>query len=335
MTHSDKCPICSSPSTIFAQTVDDGIHVIPVECIRCGKYSYTHDLDVKFPFERLQVADRAKISAGLYHQPQTILSSEILKQFLKHLSPSVGTRAELLLLELSRRHPEIGAYTGRITLGLNTIIGGIEADNITIDVFTNGQAEELLPLLPLSHSMNVSEIEFLLDEYLCNGVGYLNQDRKGKRYRITPEGWARIHALENESLNSKQGFVAMSFDKDLYHVYDEGIEPGFKETEFKPQIMRHLEHNNWIADEIMIQIRRSRFVIADVSRQNQGVYFEAGFAIGLGIPVIWICSEAEFKNRHFDTAQINTIKYTEDDLPSLSKALKNRIENTIILKNRS
>ena len=33
----------------------------------------------------------------------------------------------------------------------------------------------------------------------------------------------------------------------------------------------------------MAEIRRSRFVVADYTGQVNGVYFEAGFALGLGL----------------------------------------------------
>ena len=59
------------------------------------------------------------------------------------------------------------------------------------------------------------------------------------------------------------------------------------------------------------RIKRSRFLVADVTGGRQGVYFEGGFAKGLGLPVIWTCShgtDAELKKwMHFDTRQYNHI----------------------------
>ena len=49
------------------------------------------------------------------------------------------------------------------------------------------------------------------------------------------------------------------------------------------------EHNNEISGEILYEISRSLLLVAEVSNHNQGVYFEAGFAIGRRIPVIWCC----------------------------------------------
>lgn len=54
-------------------------------------------------------------------------------------------------------------------------------------------------------------------------------------------------------------------------------------------------------------------MIADVTEQKQGVYFEAGYALGLGIPVIWSCRKDDLKNVHFDTRQYNHILWESEE----------------------
>ena len=80
--------------------------------------------------------------------------------------------------------------------------------------------------------------------------------------------------------------------------------------------------------EIIARIKESRFVVADVTEHRNGVYFEGGFAMGMGLPVIWMCHEGDMKNAHFDTRQLNHIVWT-DDIPKLRKDLANRILATI------
>jgi nucleoside 2-deoxyribosyltransferase len=63
--------------------------------------------------------------------------------------------------------------------------------------------------------------------------------------------------------------------------------------------------------------------VADFTGQRHGVYFEAGFAQGLGLPVIWTCREDHVKNLHFDTRQQNHITWEQSD--DLREKLKNRI----------
>ena len=65
----------------------------------------------------------------------------------------------------------------------------------------------------------------------------------------------------------------------------------------------------------MMEIKNSRFVIANVTGQRPGVYFEAGYAIGLGLPAIWSVREDDLRNVHFDTRQYSHIVWKrEDDL---------------------
>lgn len=63
------------------------------------------------------------------------------------------------------------------------------------------------------------------------------------------------------------------------------------------------------------EIKNSKFMVADVTEQQQGVYFEAGYALGLSIPVLWSCRKDDLKNVHFDTRQYNHILWeNENDL---------------------
>ncbi|MDP8228612.1 MAG: hypothetical protein P9M15_04080, partial [Candidatus Electryoneaceae bacterium] len=89
------------------------------------------------------------------------------------------------------------------------------------------------------------------------------------------------------------------------------------------------EHNEKICDRIIAAIRRSGLLIIDVTGSRPAVFFEAGFAMGLGIPVIWTCKSGEEDdiNDNFDTRQYNHIIW--DDAEDLKEKLKNRILATI------
>ena len=88
-----------------------------------------------------------------------------------------------------------------------------------------------------------------------------------------------------------------------------------------------VEYNEKICDKIVAEIRTCQFLVADVTRQRQNVYFEAGFAMGLGRPVIWTCKEYDFTNVHFDTQQENYILWKEPR--DLRTKLTDRIKATI------
>ena len=71
-----------------------------------------------------------------------------------------------------------------------------------------------------------------------------------------------------------------------------------------------------IIDNILrVKIRDAKFVIADLTHDNRGAYWEAGYAEGLGKPVIYICETTKFdeKKTHFDTNHCTTIPWSRDD----------------------
>ena len=73
--------------------------------------------------------------------------------------------------------------------------------------------------------------------------------------------------------------------------------------------------------------RRSRFVVAEFSGNRGGVYFEAGFAMGLGLPVVWVVRESDLPDVHFDTNHFNHITWAT--VEELRIKLQRRIEATI------
>ena len=151
----------------------------------------------------------------------------------------------------------------------------------------------------------------------------------GSGFCIQTDGWRRIGELARTSAGGEpQAFVAMWFDPSTDNIYEHGIEPAIEEDcGIKCIRIDNKEHNNKICDEIVAEIRRSTFLVADFTGQRPGVYFEAGFARGLGIPVISTVQKPEEKKLHFDTRQYNHIVYTDPD--DLRKKLANRIRATI------
>lgn len=84
--------------------------------------------------------------------------------------------------------------------------------------------------------------------------------------------------------------------------------------------------------EAKVKLRKSKFVVADLTGKNAGAYFEAGFALGLNKPVIWTCSQADIDKKdgvHFDTRQYSIVSWDPDNLADFATRLTQRIEATI------
>ena len=155
----------------------------------------------------------------------------------------------------------------------------------------------------------------------------------GGYFQVCPTraGWHEIDAFNRPRSDSSQAFVAMWFSQATNDAYSSGIAPALSASGFKAVRIDKKEHNNKIDDEIIAEIRRSRFLIADFTCESKnvrgGVYYEAGFAQGLGIPVIWTCKDTSLVDLHFDTRQYSHIVWK--DAADLFTQLKNRIGATI------
>lgn len=156
---------------------------------------------------------------------------------------------------------------------------------------------------------------------------------------LTMRGWERADSWHSRGAQTRQAFVAMWFDRVMTPAFDDGFAPAIRDAGYDAfRIDRH-EHGNKIDDEIIAGIRRSRFVVADftcglseVDGRMQplargGVYYEAGFAQGLNIPVIWTCRADCIDHVHFDTRQFNHIVWSSP--AELRQRLLTRIQAVI------
>jgi hypothetical protein len=183
---------------------------------------------------------------------------------------------------------------------------------------------------PILMSQNDLEMEFTLKT--LQRLEYV--DRLGSstncQVTLTAKGLKRAADLNRGLFGplSKTAFVAMSFDKSMDPFWEQGLEPGFKDCGYEPVRVDRREHNGDICDYMIAEIRKSKFMVADFTGQKAGVYFEAGFMMGLGRPVIFTCRADEIEKAHFDTSHYNHV--TWDTPADLRAKLKARIEATIV-----
>lgn len=147
---------------------------------------------------------------------------------------------------------------------------------------------------------------------------------------LTAKCWEIVENLQQATIDSKRAFVAMWFDKSMDDYYRDGIKKAIEEAGYVPVRIDLKDFNEKICDEIIAEIRRAKFMIADCSEYRTGVFFEAGFAKGLGREVIFTVRKEDVDKlkEHFDTRQYNHIVY--DSPEDLRKKLYNRIGATIV-----
>jgi hypothetical protein len=172
-----------------------------------------------------------------------------------------------------------------------------------------------------------------------NLVGNVVGNRLSDYIRLTPEGVGRLTEIQRGGSASRQAFIAMWFDPSMEEATKHGFERGITAAGYSPMRIDKKEHNNKIDDEIVAEIRRSKFIVADFTSElmfngtkkaaisRGGVYFEAGFALGLGLPVIWCCRADLIDYVHFDTRQFAHVVWSTPQ--ELAEKLYQRISAVI------
>lgn len=182
----------------------------------------------------------------------------------------------------------------------------------------------------VSESVGESEVQFLrrfLDER-----GWIMRSTywSGLDTALTVDGLARVEQLAI-NVDLSQAFVAMWIDPAMDSAYTEGFKPAIETCGYEAMRIDQKPDVNKLDDEIIAEIKRSRFVVADFTQDSRGargsVYFEAGFAIGIGLPVIFSCREDCVNDLHFDIRQYAHL--TWDTPANLQRSLVSRIQARI------
>lgn len=262
---------------------------------------------------QLDDASKARLTTFLVDQrlqgiPEPTITSSVVDAAVRSRPLSVASRLDRLLRFLEKATPRLG---DRIRL-----LDG---------------SDRALEALAWSESSTGPEIQWLFQVLGQNGWVSPQIHTSGFDAVVDIGGYERLEAISNRILPLTQGFVAMWFDSSVRDIYDDGIAPAIRDAGYIPMRIDRKEHNNKIDDEIIAEIRRSRFLIADFTYGDGGprggVYYEAGFAHGLSIPVIFTVRADLIDRIHFDTRQYGHILWSQPD--DLRAQLKNRISATI------
>ena len=164
-------------------------------------------------------------------------------------------------------------------------------------------------------------------------MGWVDRHGGTSSHRISVEGHARLAQVEQVDSESSKAFVAMWFDESTNEPWQKAIRTGIEDAGYEPVRIDRKEHVNKIDDEIIAELRRARFVVADFTHGADGVrggvYYEAGFAHGRGIPVVFCCRSDVIEKIHFDTRQYNHITWDPQNLDDFRRRLRTRIEAVI------
>ncbi len=131
-----------------------------------------------------------------------------------------------------------------------------------------------------------------------------------------------------------QIFVAMMFSDETASIYESVYKPVIHSLNYAAMRIDEKEFNGSIIGEITSEITNSVALIADLTGNRGGVYYEAGIARGLQlcnhpIKLILTCQRDFFNKEkvHFDVSGDNIILY--DGINDLSGKLKARLQTVL------
>ncbi|MGC2853833.1 hypothetical protein ACM64Y_00020 [Novispirillum sp. DQ9] len=152
--------------------------------------------------------------------------------------------------------------------------------------------------------------------------------------RLTLAGWRRYEELQRGDTSSTTAFMAMKFgDATLDAIVAGHFRPAVEAAGFRLKRLDDEQPAGLIDDHLRVEIKRARFLIADLTHHNNGAYWEAGYAEGLGKPVIYTCERGVFldksKGTHFDTNHHLTVIWDEAEPEVAARKLKDTIRATL------
>jgi len=262
---------------------------------------------------------RWKISAWINEFAPPMISSADIELARDCARPSLHHRADRMLRWITNEFPP-GDMFSPDDLGHWKFYENSPSDLVVI---TGGDVVSSR-LMPIGWNRTIQEMKFMVTEVLSKEMGLLTIPDLGK-YQVSPKGLLYLEG-RRESV-STVGFCAMWFNPEVLPLWTEVIEPATREVGYEPLRIDSKQHNGKIDDEIMASIRAARFVVSDFTGSRGGVYYEAGFAHGIGLPVIFMCREGD--ELHFDVRQYNCIFWKPENLEDAKSQLKNRILATL------
>lgn len=348
------CFICNAKDAEANQTFSAFSHDIKCfNCHHCGLYGVDNDFGADFQGKRKSSGFELKAPilaverklAGRINYVLTSPTNEMIGQ--SKSQGQVGDSkyywlpVDIFLAEYPRDSFEV---FNRTLLNLSRSMKHL-GDRINLNPLETNW-------ISMFYSNNVIQFRYICGQLI--NMGYLegnmpHSENQGFDIIITAKGWERIDNLKMKSPVSGTAFVAMWFSNQT-KKYREIVQEAIKRAGYLPVIVDQEHFNGYIMDKITSEIKDARFIVADFTCVEEkevkgivkdgvrgGVYFEAGFAKGLGREVIHTCrdDEASKKRLHFDISQINTILWedTGDTLvykgTDLTEVIRQRIVTTV------
>jgi hypothetical protein len=292
----DDCPVCNrgkiNPFGAEAERAWD--------CPKCGRFRTDRAaMDDWFgPAAQLSPMPRAALSHHLRTASRSdgdpLITSDWMRRFIPDAQlPSLSSQATNLIRLIGDHFVKTG----------EGYIGNLPNDAAVVGALNVNMLGELLAGL---------QSKGLVKQYTApkrGGPGGLEYG-----WSLTLDGSERYDAERKGLVAGKYGFIAMKFGVPTLETFvRDTVKPTVKsKLDYDLIDVRDVSQAGIIDNIMRAHIRVAAFVLVDLTHDNSGAYWEAGYAEGLGKPVIYLCEGSKFKKAktHFDTNHCTTVPWS-------------------------
>lgn len=314
------CPVCeNSDGSNCVELSGRGRHEF--ECEVCGKFGVTGTLrNTKLAQgdRRLTAVQRAALSHLLRVNTNAgkeppVLDTDWLDRFIADARlPDAHEQVRNIVRFIGDHERTSGAPLAKIPRWLHAHVGSA----------SQARAFALMRELLDARTIKVKE------EQRARDVSDYSQTS------LTLAGWEAYKRATEGSQPGSYGFIALQFgDERLDGFVSTVVKPAVKSLGFDLIDMRDAAQAGVIDNIMRMKIRDAAFILADLTHDNSGAYWEAGFAEGLGKPVLYLCEESKFSKAksHFDTNHCTTVCWSEDKAREFTETLIATLRNSLRL----
>lgn len=302
----NECVVCGTRPQMYQAGLDWNVY----ECPRCGRFRIKPmaEMELGGPL-RADVLKRMALSHLIRRINQTNEFAEIKRRdvpsFLaRAVLPSAAEQVDNVLRWMAAKHPLPGErFTINGRLALEALVGAASESGLN---------------MVLNHMSS----DGLVDQHTRD------------RWSITFKGWERVEELRKGRSSGTYAFMAMAFGQEpLTTLVNDHFRTAVEQTGFPLKRVDDEPRAGLIDDWLRVDIRGCRFLVADLTHHNNGAYWEAGYAEGLGKPVIYTCERSVFEDStrgtHFDTNHHLTVVWEEDAREAAATLLKATIRASV------
>ncbi|NOS88369.1 MAG: hypothetical protein HOP34_07465 [Methylococcaceae bacterium] len=278
----DLCPVCNTElkkAPIHHSERD----VTDYSCYRCGDFALTLEAIAYIRKVLCQVIDAGLKLSHALRTMQRInekveLTDNQISVILEQPLPRPKEQADLLIRWLAEHSDSPGAQVSLVPIEHHFSIIGTKTK----------QGFDLV----LSHLNNAGLLKETFKE-----LGFERGIARHKHtMALTFDGWNYYETLLKGNPTYRKAFMAMKFgDPHLDEVLENVFKPSAKQAGFDLFKLDDAPRAGLIDDRLRVEIQSSDFLIADLTHENNGAYWEAGYAEGLGKPVIYTCEKEKFE----------------------------------------